>query len=180
MPLLQVQLICSVGYALIVKTAVMNLISSPLSSQDTFFYGFPALEEMVCGFHVCVRLCARSPALLQLAHGESSFLPSLWHEEDTVLLCAILGTSAVGKGSNLEGVPVKSGAGTRDASGQTQQRGLFGLLWRLNCCLHSGDYRGDRARLALRMPRERTRASSCRFLQGKLWPHSREKGPITA
>lgn len=64
MPLLQVQLICSVGYALIVRTAVMNLISSPLSSQDTFFYGFPALEEMVCGFHVCVFMCTvPSPTL---------------------------------------------------------------------------------------------------------------------
>lgn len=61
MPLLQVQLICSEGYALVVRTAVMNLISSPLSCQDTFFYGFSALEEMACEFHVCVHLCAHSP-----------------------------------------------------------------------------------------------------------------------
>lgn len=108
---------------------------------------------------------------------ENSFLPSLWHEEDTVLLCAVLRTSAVGKGSKLEGVQVKSGGWhTWPFKTGWGNWACLGCTGDLIALFHSGDYRGDRARLSLKMPRERTRASSCNFLEGKLWPYSREKG----
>lgn len=128
-------------------------------------------------FTCCVHLCAQSPALLELAHQENSSLPSLWHEEDTMLLCAVLRTSAVGKGSKLEGVQVKSGGWhTWHFRTGWGNWACLGCSRDLIAVFHLADYRGHRARLSLKMPRERTRASSCSFLQGKFWPHSREKG----
>lgn len=122
---------------------------------------------------MCARLCAQSPALVQLAHQENSFLPSLWPEEDTVLLCAALRTSAVGKGRRLEGVQVKSGGWhTWHCKAGWGHWACLGCPRDLIALFHSGDYTGDRATLSLKMTRERT---SCNFLQGKLWPHSRER-----
>lgn len=102
MPLLQVQLICSVGYALIVGTAVMNLISSPLSSQDTFFCGFPALEEMTCEFHVlCAFLCT---AVLELAHQELILALFVARVRHNAAVCSS-GNISCGKGQQTGGNP---------------------------------------------------------------------------
>lgn len=82
-----------------------------------------------------------------------------------------------GKRSKLEGVQVKSGGWhTWHFKAGWGNWACLGCTRDLIALFHLGDYRGDRARLSLKMPRERTRASSCNFLQGKSWPQSREKG----
>lgn len=56
-----------------------------------------------------------------------------------------------------------------------RELGLFGCTRDLIALFHLGGYRGDRARLSLKMPGGRTRANVHNLLQGKLWPYRREK-----
>lgn len=101
----------------------MNWISSPLSSQDTFFYGFPALEEMVCGFHVCVFMCTVPSPTLAGTSRELILALFVARGGHRAAVCSS-GNIGCGKGQQTGGSPGEVRAGASDTSGQTQATGL--------------------------------------------------------